>query len=473
MILFGNEEGAAETAGEFGARHETDVERNSLGTPLLSSLFDRADRLARHDRLCFLNADILLTDDFLAASNKLAQLRERSLMVGRRCDLDITEPLDFSVPDWGARAREQARERGKMRPAQWIDYFVFPRGLLSEQVPPFAVGRPGYDNWLLWKVRSMGVPVVDATQVVRAIHQNHDYLFHPGGITGLWKDVEAIQNRELRQGHFATIDNATHRLYAERFASELLSLGRAGQAQSRSRTVRCLVRPVGRNATSAPAAGPWPQSRGPQMNSSKREMTTKISVLIDTYNHERFIERAIRSVLEQDMPMDDVEILVVDDGSTDQTPEIVQQFGPHVRLIRKPNGGQASAFNVGFSQARGQILATLDGDDWWAREKLRRVVETLDANPDVGFVGHGFSEEYADGRPSGLILPGRCYSLDLATLPNAELFRHLAAFFGTSRMTIRRSVLDRILPIPEELNIEADEFIFTALAPAVSRAMRS
>jgi hypothetical protein len=212
VILFGNEEGAAESAREFGVRHELEVERNSLGTPLLSSLFDRADRLARHDRLCFLNADILLTDDFLAASSKLAQLRKRSLMVGRRCDVDITEPLDFSAPDWPERARAQARERGKMRPAQWIDYFVFPRGLLSGQVPPFAVGRPGYDNWLLWKVRSMGVPVVDATAVVRAIHQNHDYSFHPGGLDGLWKDVEANQNRELRQGHFATIDNATHLL---------------------------------------------------------------------------------------------------------------------------------------------------------------------------------------------------------------------------------------------------------------------
>ena len=64
-------------------------------------------------------------------------------------------------------------------------------------------------------------------------------------------------------------------------------------------------------------------------------MTTKVSVLIDTYNHERFIERAITSVLEQDMPMDDVEILVVDDGSTDGTPDIVRRFEPRVRYIRK------------------------------------------------------------------------------------------------------------------------------------------
>jgi hypothetical protein len=213
VILFGSEEGAAEAARDLGARHETEVDRNSLGTPLLSSLFERADRFARHGRLCFLNADILLTDDFLSASTRLAQMHARSLMVGRRCDLDITQPWDFSPPDWSARVRALGRERGKLRPPQWIDFFVFPRGLLRGEVPPFAVGRPGYDNWLLWKVRSMRVPVVDATEVVMAIHQNHDYSHHPGGQSGLWKDVEARQNYELLgKGHFATIDNATHRL---------------------------------------------------------------------------------------------------------------------------------------------------------------------------------------------------------------------------------------------------------------------
>jgi glycosyltransferase involved in cell wall biosynthesis len=195
-----------------------------------------------------------------------------------------------------------------------------------------------------------------------------------------------------------------------------------------------------------------------------------VTVLIDTYNHERFIERAIASVLEQDMPMDGVEILVVDDGSTDRTPEIVRAFEPRVRLIRKPNGGQASAFNLGFAQARGDILATLDGDDWWVREKLRRVLEALETNLDVGIVGHGLYEQYSDGRADGLILPGRPYRLDFSSRENAELFRHLAAFFGTSRMTIRKSALDQILPVPEELNIEADEYIFT-LAPALGPAI--
>jgi glycosyltransferase involved in cell wall biosynthesis len=160
----------------------------------------------------------------------------------------------------------------------------------------------------------------------------------------------------------------------------------------------------------------------------------------------------------------------VEDGCTDRTPEIVQQFEPGVRLIRKKNGGQASAFNLGFSQARGELIVTLDGDDWWAREKLRKVVETFDANPDVGMVGHGFYEEYSDGRVPGLILPGKPYRLHLTSEADAEVFRHVAAFFGTSRMAVRKKILERILPIPEELNIEADEFVFTLL-PALAPAM--
>src|SRR5271170_543537 len=126
-------------------------------------------------------------------------------------------------------------------------------------------------------------------------------------------------------------------------------------------------------------------------------MKPAVTVLIDTYNHERFIEEALVSVLEQDFPSSDVEILVVDDGSTDRTPEVVRKFEPRVRLLRKTNGGQASAFNAGIPEARGEIVAFLDGDDWWAPGKLTAVTQALSAHADVGLVGHGLTEVYPDG----------------------------------------------------------------------------
>src|SRR5580700_4981252 len=106
-----------------------------------------------------------------------------------------------------------------------------------------------------------------------------------------------------------------------------------------------------------------------------------VSVLIDTYNHERFIEKAIVSVLEQDFPSADREILVVDDGSTDRTPEILREFSSQVSVFSKSNGGQASAFNVGIPKCRGEIIVFLDGDDWWAPGKLRRVAHLMASDP--------------------------------------------------------------------------------------------
>jgi glycosyltransferase involved in cell wall biosynthesis len=188
-------------------------------------------------------------------------------------------------------------------------------------------------------------------------------------------------------------------------------------------------------------------------------MKPKVTVLIDTYNHERFIEEAIVSVLEQDFPRSEVDILVVDDGSTDRTPEIVRKFEPHVRLLRKANGGQASAFNVGIPEARGEIVAFLDGDDWWAKEKLSVVVEYLSSRPHIGIVGHGIYEFDSDTGRTTATIPQHAREISFDTISNGKFFRQMMCFFGTSRVTIRRSVLSHVLPVPESLVVEADEFM--------------
>lgn len=211
-------------------------------------------------------------------------------------------------------------------------------------------------------------------------------------------------------------------------------------------------------------------SLGEKRRSGRSDMNANakpcISVLIDTYNHERFIERAIISVLEQDTPMDDVEILVVDDGSTDRTPEIVRTFEPRVRLIRKSNGGQASAFNTGIPECRGEIVAFLDGDDWWAPTKLRRVREEMMRGQEIGIVGNGITEIMENGDEHSEVL---CDTLrfQIDSLRGARIFRRRKSQLGTSRMTVRSSILHKIVPVPESIAIEADEYIFT-LAAALS-----
>lgn len=104
-----------------------------------------------------------------------------------------------------------------------------------------------------------------------------------------------------------------------------------------------------------------------------------ISTIIPVYNGERFLTEAITSVLQQNYPAS--EIIVVDDGSTDDTAQVVAGFGQQVRYCYQPNQGAAAARNHGIAEAKGEWLAFLDSDDWWAAGRLCRQVALLQARP--------------------------------------------------------------------------------------------
>ena len=115
--------------------------------------------------MCYVNADIILLDDFLPA---LDMVRKKSfLVVGQRWDLDITGPLDFAGDGWEKALLAGVAEQGKLHGISGIDYFVFPRGLYRD-IPPFAVGRTTWDNWLIYRARADKAPVIDATAVITA-----------------------------------------------------------------------------------------------------------------------------------------------------------------------------------------------------------------------------------------------------------------------------------------------------------------
>ena len=174
IILFGDDEGTAEVAREFGVRHISQVARSKFGTPLLSDLFEKAQRLASHRLLCYVNADILLMSGLLEAVQVVCEWRNWFLMIGRRWDIAITELWDFSPRDWEERLRRYVLERGRLCGEHAIDYFAFPKGFY-EHIPPFAIGRFSFDSWLIFKAISSGHPVVDATSALMIAHQNHDY----------------------------------------------------------------------------------------------------------------------------------------------------------------------------------------------------------------------------------------------------------------------------------------------------------
>ncbi len=107
----------------------------------------------------------------------------------------------------------------------------------------------------------------------------------------------------------------------------------------------------------------------------------KISVIIPVFNRPQMVQRALRSVLEQTEPP--LEIIVIDDGSTDETPSVLNTFVPQVQIIRQPNKGVSAARNAGILQARGDWIALLDSDDQWLPNKLQLAREFVTAHPQI------------------------------------------------------------------------------------------
>jgi hypothetical protein len=212
VILFGDDEGASEVTRELAIRHEPLVGRNEFGATRLDSIFSKAQAMARHDVLCYVNCDIILMSDFRTALKRVHAKYRHFLMVGRRWDTPITEPIDFSDAGWDGKVRRFALLRNKQRDEAWIDYFAFSRRLYqSSDFPPLVIGRTSWDDWLVWRALSSGKPVVDASLAVVAVHQNHDYGHHAQGEEGVWRGEEARRNFQLAGGwdHMRTISDAT------------------------------------------------------------------------------------------------------------------------------------------------------------------------------------------------------------------------------------------------------------------------
>ena len=182
------------------------------------------------------------------------------------------------------------------------------------------------------------------------------------------------------------------------------------------------------------------------------------TVLIDTYNYGRYIEDAVRSVLAQNFALEQVEILVVDDGSTDDTAERLKQFGTAIRYLHKTNGGQASAFNYGFAEARGEFIALLDADDAWLPDKLKRIYEALLQDARAGMVYH---RVYLCPENGELSKDGHFAAVSGQVTKNrAALLSY--PMMQTSCLVFRRETLQELLPVPEVLRTQADAYL-TAL----------
>lgn len=215
VILCGDEEGVAETANEFGVRHLGQITRNFYGTPLLGSTFSQVQQIARHHVICYVNTDIIFLSNLKKTVDRIPF--HRFLMVGQRWDLDVNNLLDFQSNDWMMQLKEEIKTRGVLHPPAGSDYFVFPKGII-ENMPDFTVGRPCWDNWVIYHARSLKLPAIDSTDAVTVIHQNHDYAHVPASRGDGWDGPEADCNFSLMgspQKRFTLLD-ATWQLTPQR-----------------------------------------------------------------------------------------------------------------------------------------------------------------------------------------------------------------------------------------------------------------
>jgi len=196
VIVCGDEPGCRAAAIELGCDWLGGIERNEFGTPLLNDAFAKVSGAARHDVLAYANSDIVLFDDLIDAVRSID--RGRWLMVGQRTDLEVARGVDPSNAAEVRALRDRAGREGRLRGVQAMDYFVWTRRADLADLPPLAVGRPGWDNFFVERARyEKRIAVIDATARVLAVHQNHDYAHVPGGDGLSYEGPEADRQRAV------------------------------------------------------------------------------------------------------------------------------------------------------------------------------------------------------------------------------------------------------------------------------------
>lgn len=161
-----------------------------------------------------------------------------------------------------------------------------------------------------------------------------------------------------------------------------------------------------------------------------------LSVVIPTYNHGRYLPDAIQSALGQDV--EGVEVIVVDDGSTDDSPAMAARYGHRVRYLRQENQGLSAARNAGILASRGGAVAFLDADDVWRPGFLAAVTGRLKGDPGLGAVHTGFRCIDGDGR----LLP----QVEVTTVDPGRMYDRLldGEFFVPSAVVVRRECFDQV-----------------------------
>jgi len=189
------------------------------------------------------------------------------------------------------------------------------------------------------------------------------------------------------------------------------------------------------------------------------KVDTLVSIIINNYNYDRFLAEAIDSALSQTYP--NTEVIVVDDGSTDNSREIIAGYGDRIIPILQPNGKQAAAFNSGFARCKGEIVLFLDSDDYLLPHAVERIVSVW--KPTLSKVHYRLTVVDTNGQPLGYSFPQG--SVPLST---GEVWRMLLQGGGyvstpTSGNALNRSAMAKVFPISDEYKLTADDYLSTLI----------
>ena len=194
--------------------------------------------------------------------------------------------------------------------------------------------------------------------------------------------------------------------------------------------------------------------------SSNRETESQqplVSVIIDNYNYGHFLAQAIDSVLAQTYT--NIELVVVDDGSTDNSREVIESYGDRLTAIFQTNQGQAAAFNTGIRQATGEIVCLLDSDDYFHPEKIDKVVAAFTQHPQWVQVAHYWLGVDAEGQE--IDIPQKTLSQGNVTQSLLKYGKYKSAL--TSALAYRRHILEQVMPIPLGHTYYADAYLMATV----------
>lgn len=197
VIIFGKSIGSEELGTHPNLEFHDQVKISSTGAPYVNEMFAAAGKISKYPVCCYVNADIIFPHIFIENIQSITSgIKKKYLIVGQRIDVDVNEEILFSA-NHKINTAEKYFHNAKEHPPMGSDFFVFPKGQYTiSNMPDLLIGRPAWDNWMIYDGRKRNYKVIDMSFSSKVIHQNHDYSHNKQRHSNVNLDSETLFNRK-------------------------------------------------------------------------------------------------------------------------------------------------------------------------------------------------------------------------------------------------------------------------------------